>query len=138
MARAMSKQKAEEFWAAHDKNSDGVLTVDECKADLQSQCQMSGDSVEAIFKDLGLASGSNVTKEAFMDAFQKRRKEVLREVFSKMDKDGNGKLNGQEVLAILMTEHLYEKDDLDALFTKCKDTDGDDAVSAEEFIAAAF
>lgn len=136
MAKAMSKQQAEAFWAAHDKNNDGVLSADECKAGLKGK--MSDDGTEALFKDLGLDSGSNVTKEAFMAAFTKRRKEVLREVFSRMDKDGNGKLNGQEVLAIIMSEKLYNKEDLDALFTKVKDTDGDDSVNAEEFIAAAF
>lgn len=55
-----------------------------------------------------------------------------------MDKDGSGKLNGQEVMAILMAEDLYSKDDLDALFLKCKDSDGDDSVNCAEFIEAAF
>ena len=45
---SMSKQRVEEFWAAHDKNNDGVLSVDEVKSDLKSsgQCKMSGDAVD--------------------------------------------------------------------------------------------
>lgn len=136
----MSRQRVEEFWAAHDKNNDGVLSVDEVKSNLKSpgQCKMSGDAVDAMFKELGLDSGSNVTKEVFMKAFETKRKECLKAVFARMDKDGSGKLNGQEVMAILMAEDLYSKDDLDALFLKCKDSDGDDSVNCAEFIEAAF
>lgn len=65
-------------------------------------------------------------------------REVLKEVFDRMDKDKSGKLNGAEVLEILKNEDLYSEDDLNALFTKCKDSDGDDSVNCAEFIEAAF
>ena len=55
-----------------------------------------------------------------------------------MDSDGSGKLNTKEILDIISSEGLYSEDDVKALLTKCKDSDGDKAVNLEEFIEAAF
>ena len=65
-------------------------------------------------------------------------RQVLKEVFDRMDKDKSGKLNGAEVMEILMNEDMYSQDDINALFTKCKDSDGDESVNCAEFIEAAF
>lgn len=55
-----------------------------------------------------------------------------------MDKDKSGKLSGQELMAVLVADKLYNEHDVKALFGKCKDTDGDGLVSCQEFMDAAF
>ena len=45
---SMCREKVEAFWAAHDKNGDGVLSADEVRGNLKSsgQCKMSSDAVD--------------------------------------------------------------------------------------------
>lgn len=47
---SLSKEKVVAFWAAHDKNNDGVLSADEVKGNLKSsdQCKMSEEAIEVI------------------------------------------------------------------------------------------
>ena len=63
---------------------------------------------------------------------------VLTEVFKKMDSDGSGKLNTKEIIEVLKSEGIYNDDDITAMCTKCKDSDGDQAVNLAEFIEAAM
>lgn len=136
----MCRDKVEAFWAAHDKNGDGILSADELRGDLKSsgQCKMSSDAVDAMFNELGIQAGGNITKQAFFEKFENQRKIELKKVFDRMDKDKSGKLSGQELMAVLVAENLYNQDDVKALFGKCKDTDGDGLVSLQEFMDAAF
>ena len=85
-----------------------------------------------------LAFIQNISLDIVLTECRLGFREVLKEVFARMDKDKSGKLNGPELMAVLMTEDLYSQDDIKALFEKCQDKDGDGCVSCQEFIDAAF
>ena len=133
-------QKFIEMFKLMDKNSDGVLSLEEIKTGIQ-QCKLMGEmneeAIENLFNNMDLDKNGlvNYTEfvSALMDYEKNIQKEHLIECFKIYDTDNSGKIDFREFCHILRPQNEEEEKELKELYDRY-DIDGDGEIDINEFI----
>jgi len=120
-----------------DVNGDGSLTIEELKKGLDGK--ENGDTMLDIMKSADTDGSGEINYTEFlaatMDANVFMREDYLRTAFMMFDRDNSGKIDNEEVMALLNGEDLEAFVSKDAIGAAMKEIDenGDGVVSFEEF-----
>ena len=122
-----------------DVNGDGSLTLEEVKKGLEGK--ENADSLLEIMKSADTDGSGEINYTEFlaatMDATLFMREDYLRTAFQMFDKDNSGKIDNEEVMALLNGEDLQAFVSKDAIGQAMKEIDenGDGEIDFEEFMA---
>jgi len=101
-------RELKELFMSLDVNGDGSLTLDEIKKGLEGK--ENGDSILDIMKSADTDGSGEINYTEFiaatMDANIFMRDDYLRTAFNMFDKDNSGKIDNEEVVALLQGEDL--------------------------------
>jgi calcium-dependent protein kinase len=121
-----------------DVNGDGSLTLDEIKKGLEGR--ENGDTMLDIMKSADTDGSGEINYTEFIaatvDANVYMREDYLRTAFQMFDKDNSGKIDNEEVIALLSGEDLGSFVSKDAINKAMKEIDanGDGEIDFEEFM----
>lgn len=123
-----------------DKNKDGTLTVAEIKEGMKQHKVSLPEDLEENLRTID-TDGSGVIDytefiAATMSTKQYLKEEILWAAFRTFDKDGDGKITRDELMAILTDDSLTKeqlKDQVDTMMREV-DTNGDGCVDYAEFL----
>ena len=123
-----------------DKNSDGVLTLDEIKNGIE-HCKfnfnLNEDTVIKLFNDMDIDKNGLVNYTEFVSALIDYEKSVTLEhliaCFQNYDEDNSGKISFIEFCKILRPQNDEEKKELKKLYD-IYDDNGDGEIDIDEFI----
>ena len=124
---------------ALDVNGDGSLTLEEIKKGLQGK--ENADTIMELMKAADTDGSGEINYTEFLaatiDANIFMREDYLRTAFNMFDKDGSGKIDNEEVIALLQGEDLSNLVSKDAIGQAMKEIDanGDGEIDFEEFMA---
>ena len=95
-----------------DSNKDGTLTPEEVKMSLKKF--MGEDEIEKIFSEIDTNNSNQIEYTEFISALIEKKEylkeEKLIEIFKTLDKDGNGKINKDEVKKVLTGQDFDENE----------------------------
>ena len=123
---------------ALDVNGDGSLTLDELKKGLEGK--ENGDTLLALLQSADTDGSGEINYTEFLaatiDANIFMREDYLRTAFNMFDKDGSGKIDNDEVIALLQGEDLASYVSKDAITEAMQviDANGDGEIDFEEFM----
>ena len=122
-----------------DVNGDGSLTLDEVKKGLEGK--ENADALLEIMQSADTDGSGEINYTEFLaatiDATVFMRDDYLRTAFMMFDKDNSGKIDNEEVMALLNGEDLEAFVSKDAIAGAMKEIDenGDGEIDFEEFMA---
>lgn len=130
-----------EAFSMFDKNSDGVITVQEVGTVLRSLgADPTSQEIESLLNDMDLDRNGTIDFTEFlatMNSFYNSAKEISREeildIFSIFDRDGDGYITGDEIMELttILDENLTESEIKNMI---CEiDLDKDGRIDLEEF-----
>ena len=139
----MTTNEAQEFidiFKLIDKNSDGVLTVEEIKNGIQ-HCKfnftINEDIIIKLFNDMDIDKNGLINYTEFVSALLDYEKNIklehLIECFHNYDEDKSGKICFKEFCNILRPQNEEEKKQLKELYD-IYDDNGDGEIDIDEFI----
>lgn len=137
-----SKKDLEEVFHVADVDKSGFLTLQELCSAMRRLGYKGDDAViKSFFEKTDSSGDSKVSFDEYMKAMNKappqlHRAALMRRIFSKFDRDGNGTLNRKELQGA--TAFLGDKfsDEDTALLMEVLDKDHSDSIDMEEFIQA--
>jgi calcium-dependent protein kinase len=121
-----------------DINGDGSLTIDELKKGLEGK--ENGEELLVIMKGADTDGSGEINYTEFLaatiDANVFLREDYLRTAFNMFDKDRSGKIDNEEVIALLSGEDLSVHVSKNAIGAAMKEIDanGDGEIDFEEFM----
>jgi calcium-dependent protein kinase len=121
-----------------DVNGDGSLTIDELKKGLEGK--ENGEELLVIMKGADTDGSGEINYTEFLaatiDANVFLREDYLRTAFNMFDKDRSGKIDNEEVIALLSGEDLSVHVSKNAIGAAMKEIDanGDGEIDFEEFM----
>jgi calcium-dependent protein kinase len=121
-----------------DVNGDGSLTIDELKKGLEGK--ENGEELLVIMKGADTDGSGEINYTEFLaatiDANVFLREDYLRTAFNMFDKDHSGKIDNEEVIALLSGEDLSVHVSKNAIGAAMKEIDanGDGEIDFEEFM----
>lgn len=131
-------RELKELFKTLDKNGDGSLTLEELRVGLQGK--ENGETLLHIMKSADTDNSGEINYTEFIaatiDANVFMRQDYLRTAFDMFDADGSGKIDNEEVKALLQGEELQNLCSPDAIKTAMEeiDTNGDGEIDFEEFM----
>ena len=119
-----------------DKNSDGVLSIEEIKKGVES-CKLGekGENIAKLFEEMDVDKNGLINYTEFISAlmdYNKIKENQILECFNSYDADDSGKISFKEFCEMIKPLNDDEKKDLKELYSKF-DTDGDGEISLKEF-----
>ena len=127
-----------ELFKTLDKNGDGSLTLEELRVGLEGK--ENGATLLHIMKSADTDNSGEINYTEFIaatiDANVFMRQDYLRTAFEMFDADGSGKIDNEEVKALLQGDELQNLCSPDAIKTAMEeiDTNGDGEIDFEEFM----
>ena len=121
-----------------DVNGDGSLTFEEIKKGLEGKDN--GETILQIMQSADTDGSGEINYTEFlaatMDANVFMREDYLRTAFNMFDKDNSGKIDNEEVIALLQGEDLGTYVSKDAIGNAMKEIDanGDGEIDFDEFM----
>jgi calcium-dependent protein kinase len=121
-----------------DVNGDGSLSLEELKKGLKDR--ENGDQLLEILRSADTDGSGEINYTEFLaatiDASVFMREDYLRTAFNMFDKDGSGKIDNEEVVALLSGEECGAFVSKDAIQQALKEIDanGDGEIDFEEFM----
>ena len=122
-----------------DNNGDGSLTIEELRIGLKDH--PNGDSLVKMLQHADTDGSGEIDYTEFiaatLDANVVMREDYLHTAFDMFDRDKSGKIDNEEVVALLSGEdlsNLVSKDAIQQAMNEI-DADGDGEIDFEEFMA---
>jgi len=131
-------RELKELFKTLDKNGDGSLTLEELRVGLEGK--ENGVTLLHIMKSADTDNSGEINYTEFIaatiDANVFMRQDYLRTAFEMFDADGSGKIDNEEVKALLQGDELQNLCSPDAIKTAMEeiDTNGDGEIDFEEFM----
>lgn len=131
-------RELKELFKTLDKNGDGSLTLEELRVGLQGK--ENGDTLLHIMKSADTDGSGEINYTEFIaatiDANIFLREDYLRTAFEMFDADKSGKIDNEEVKALLQGDELQNLCSPEAIKTAMEeiDTNGDGEIDFEEFM----
>ncbi|KAK6166818.1 hypothetical protein SNE40_023433 [Patella caerulea] len=134
------EQRFNEFFDTMDASGNGVLTIKELHDGLTKKCGFEGDvdAVAEMFCGVDSNSDSQITRDEFIDNCLNKlpRKEAIKTnlnlVFNKIDVDGSGVLEADEVRELFKNLGFDLSDDEIESYISQADNSGDGKISLKE------
>ena len=121
-----------------DKNGDGSLTLEELREGLKGK--ENGETLLEIMKSADTDGSGEINYTEFIAATIDQtiflREDYLRTAFDMFDKDGSGRIDNDEVIALLAGDdlkHLISKDSIKQAMSEI-DENGDGEIDFAEFM----
>ena len=127
-----------EIFKSLDKNGDGSLTLEELRVGLQGK--ENGETLLDLLKSADTDNSGEINYTEFIaatiDVNIFMRQDYLRTAFEMFDADGSGKIDNDEVKALLQGDELQNLCSVDAIKTAMDEIDvnGDGEIDFEEFM----
>ena len=131
-------KELKQLFMSLDVNGDGSLTIEELRKGLSGK--ENGDSLIAIMEGADTDGSGEINYTEFLaatiDANIFLREDYLRTAFNMFDKDGSGKIDNEEVIALLTGEDLGTHVSSSAIKKAMDEIDenGDGEIDFEEFM----
>ena len=131
-------KELKQLFMSLDVNGDGSLTLEELKKGLEGK--ENGEDLLAIMKGADTDGSGEINYTEFLaatiDANVFLREDYLRQAFNMFDKDKSGKIDNEEVIALLSGDDLGVHVSKTAIAKAMKeiDSNGDGEIDFEEFM----
>ena len=131
-------KELKQLFMSLDVNGDGSLTLEELRKGLEGK--ENGEELLAIMQGADTDGSGEINYTEFLaatiDGNVFMREDYLRQAFNMFDKDGSGKIDNEEVIALLSGEDLGTHVSKNAINAAMKEIDanGDGEIDFEEFM----
>jgi len=128
-----------EIFLAIDKNGDGTLSFEEIEEGLQKLKIQDWQDILEVLKEADTDKSGKIDYTEFiaatLDSQVFLKEEYLKAAFDMFDKDGSGKIENSEIVALLSGEELKGLASTEAVEVAIKEIDanGDGQIDFEEF-----